>query len=58
LRARTTSEQRERAPTCDEAASIRELLTDVERIELEKLFSEIDQFSATFKSADPERPKS
>jgi hypothetical protein len=43
---------------CDGAPSIRQLLTDDERIELEKLLREIDQFSAAFKNADRERLKS
>jgi hypothetical protein len=33
---------------CDGAPSIRELLSDIDRIELEKLLREIDQFSAAF----------
>jgi hypothetical protein len=40
---------------CDGAPSIRQLLTDDERIELEKLLREIDQFSAAFKNTDPDR---
>jgi hypothetical protein len=42
---------------CDGAPSIRQLLTDDERIELEKLLREIDQFSAAFKNTDPDRQK-
>lgn len=58
-RARTTSDQhQEWAAMCSGAPSIRELLTDDERIELEKLLGEIDQFSAAFKNADLERWKS
>ena len=58
-RARTTSDQHQkRTPTCDEAPSIRQLLTEDERIELEKLLREIDQFSAAFKNAERERRKS
>jgi hypothetical protein len=45
------------APTddCDGEFSVRGLLLQDERTELEKLIAEIDQFSQTFKNADRKR---
>ena len=57
-RARTTSDQHPKwtsVDNCDGLFSIRELLQDSERIELERLLRDIDQFSEAFKAADRER---
>jgi hypothetical protein len=43
------------ADDCDHLFSIRGLLLQDERAELEKLIEEIDQFSQTFKNADRKR---
>lgn len=57
-RASPTSDQHPKwtsVDNCDGLLSIRELLQDNERIELEKLLRDIDQFSEAFKAADRER---
>lgn len=54
-RATTSSGQQRRrssSDTCDGMLSIGQLLQEDERIELEKLLKEIDQFSEAFKNAD------